>query len=263
MKRRKFLSVGTTGVITTALIGFPSYLKAQDSGTRVVYNWNEVAGIKGLELSIDHKGVQSLANASADQKRVTLKQIDGIDIGTATYKIVSSRIDFSALKTYKVEIAYQSGAATRNGLFESSTLAFTLLLNAQIELKDPTTGKVYTLEKGEYGSGDEVDCFLTTACVHHQGLSDDGVELNTLRAFREEYMRPKAAGQALLDRYYVDGPVILQAVNEQANPGAYYEHMYQHLVRPSLALIEQGQSAATMAYYRDYVLAIKTHLQLR
>lgn len=263
MKRRKFLSVGSTGILATALVGFPTFIKAQDTGHRVVYSWNEIVGLRGLEMSIDHKGIQSLAYATEDQKRVTLKQIDGIDSHTATYKIIKSTIDFSALKTYDVVIAYQSGADKRDWLFSANQLSFSLLLDAQITLSDPNSDETYNLSKGAYGSGDEVlGCFLTTACVQHKGLSDDGVELNTLRAFREEYMRPTAEGQTLLDRYYVDGPAILQAVEQQANPAEYYEHMYQHLVRPSLALIEHNQKAEAMAYYRDYVLAIKAHLHL-
>lgn len=45
-------------------------------------------------------------------------------------------------------------------------------------------------------------CFITTAMVDHFGLADDGVELTTLRNFRDTYMKSTEQGKKEVEEYY-------------------------------------------------------------
>ncbi|MEM8722550.1 MAG: CFI-box-CTERM domain-containing protein [Cyanobacteria bacterium P01_G01_bin.39] len=56
-------------------------------------------------------------------------------------------------------------------------------------------------------------CFLTTACVKHTGLPDDCFELQILRNFRDDYLASTAEGQALIEQYYKEAPIIVDFIN--------------------------------------------------
>ena len=56
-------------------------------------------------------------------------------------------------------------------------------------------------------------CFLTTACVSYAGLSDDCFELQTLRDFRDNYLASTPVGEALIEEYYEEAPIILDLIN--------------------------------------------------
>lgn len=278
MDRRRFFQLGVGGMVTAATLGFPRYAKAQSyvDTDEQFFKYENPQNSVTYELQLLMAGVRNFATASDDLKQANAWSTQPVlapdepgKTNRTKYRYRISRVQPhpSIDGAYNVTLTClnESGEPTPAGIFFKQDLEVLIVPNSHAIIESPVTGTKYKMIKMEPPEEDFYTvpgCFLTTACVHHKGLADDGVELNTLRAFREEYMRPLSDGQALLDRYYVDGPAILRAVEQQANPGAYYEHMYQHLVRPSLALIEQHQKAEAMAYYRDYVLAIKSHLRL-
>lgn len=55
-------------------------------------------------------------------------------------------------------------------------------------------------------------CYLTTACVEFKGLSDDCTQLQTLRRFRDSYIRSRTDGEQILNRYYTLAPEIVTAI---------------------------------------------------
>lgn len=278
MDRRKFLFRSMGGMVTAVTLGFPSFAKAQSyvDTDEQYFKYENTENKVTYELQILMAGVRNFTTASDDLKQANAWSTQPVlapeepgKTNRTKYRYRISRVQphSSITGAYHVTLTClnASGEPTPAGIFFQQDLEVMIVPNSHAIIESPVTGTTYKMIKMEPPEEyfyDAPDCFLTTACVHHKGLSDDGVELNTLRAFREDYMRTKAEGQGLLDRYYVDGPAILQAIEQQAQPGAYYEHMYQYLVQPSLALIEQNQKAEAMAYYRDYVLAIKSHLRL-
>ena len=52
-------------------------------------------------------------------------------------------------------------------------------------------------------------CFLTTACVLYNRLDDNCYELNTLRKFRDDYIKSLTNGDKYLTEYYINAPIIL------------------------------------------------------
>ncbi|WP_448662226.1 CFI-box-CTERM domain-containing protein [Sphingomonas sp. CJ20] len=100
-------------------------------------------------------------------------------------------------------------------------------------------------------------CFLTTACVTARSLGDDCEELQTLRSFRDGFMRNTPDGPAQIEEYYRIAPHIVEAIDADPQRAAIYDDLYERLVRASIALINGGQHADALAHYRDVVLSLK------
>lgn len=96
-------------------------------------------------------------------------------------------------------------------------------------------------------------CFLTTACVQHKGLADDCYELQTLRHLRESFMRGTEEGDRILAEYRRIAPQIVREIQQAENRTELLDHLYHHLVVPSIQLIEAGKNQDAVDYYEAYV----------
>ena len=74
-------------------------------------------------------------------------------------------------------------------------------------------------------------CFITTACTQAKGLSDDCLELTTLRAFRDEYMMGLAKGREMIKVYYENSPAIVEAINAREDAPQIYDELYEIICR--------------------------------
>ena len=95
-------------------------------------------------------------------------------------------------------------------------------------------------------------CFLTSACVEAKGLSDDCHELTVLRAFRDGYMRSTPDGNADICKYYHIAPAIVEKIKQQPDAVTIFDRIYNELVLPCVALIEDGKLAQAHTQYRLY-----------
>ncbi|MBI2928070.1 MAG: hypothetical protein HYY24_20545 [Verrucomicrobia bacterium] len=92
---------------------------------------------------------------------------------------------------------------------------------------------------GNDSSSSSGGCFLTTACLEHAHLPDDCQELQTMRRFRDEYIRGLPDGATLLEDYYRVAPRIVQRIKSQADPDEAFGHLLVAL-RQAVALVEAG-----------------------
>jgi hypothetical protein len=118
---------------------------------------------------------------------------------------------------------------------------------AQLRLAD---GTVYSMVPDDsLVSG----CFLTTACTAARGLPDDCMELQTLRAFRDNYMKTQASdGPAMIREYYATAPQIVSVINARDDAAEIYDWMYRDLVVPSVRFIQHDQNARALDHYAGY-----------
>jgi hypothetical protein len=100
------------------------------------------------------------------------------------------------------------------------------------------------------------DCFLTSACTHSKQLPDDCYELQTLRNFRDTYMKSSIQGNELVANYYNIAPPIVRKINRLENKNEVYDYIYQTLVLPSLHYIELGEKKKAMEYYKEYTQSL-------
>jgi hypothetical protein len=107
-------------------------------------------------------------------------------------------------------------------------------------------------------SGEKVDladrgCFLTTACTLVRGLSDDCMELQTLRDFRDGYMRIQCReGAALVRQYYAEAPRVVAAIDALDCRRDVYDWMYRDLVLPSVRMVHNGMPAKALDHYGSF-----------
>lgn len=107
--------------------------------------------------------------------------------------------------------------------------------------------------KGSSSSSSSGDgCFFTSALVKHLGKADDCEELTTLRAFRDNYMKSFACGNALVQEYYRIAPAIVKAIDASDKKDEYYNDIYD-TVKKCVDLIKAGDNQNTMKLYVQMV----------
>lgn len=108
-----------------------------------------------------------------------------------------------------------------------------------------------------YKGHETTGCFLTSACVEAEGLSDDCRELTILRNFRDEYLKNLPGGADEIAEYYFIAPQIVSAIRNCSDAKALFHDIYEKVVRPCVEFIEQGMNEAAHQLYRKSVLEMK------
>lgn len=112
------------------------------------------------------------------------------------------------------------------------------------------TKNYLTLRKTREYEG--ASCYLTTCCVVGKGLADDCPELQTLRAFRDEYILGELKNEKLIQEYYRTAPSIVKHIEQQENKQEILDFLFVELVQKSIHLIHNGEKALAMNYYRAF-----------
>ena len=108
-----------------------------------------------------------------------------------------------------------------------------------------------------YKGGSSGGCYLTTACVQYRGLTDDCLELSTLREFRDEYLATTKNGKEEIQEYYMTAPMIVNAINNSGECEAVYEMIYSSIILPCIKLINEGHYEEVHQRYRDMVRTLE------
>jgi len=77
--------------------------------------------------------------------------------------------------------------------------------------------------------GSSGSCFLTTACCGYKGLPDNCLELETLRAFRDGYLKNQEYGPELIKMYYEDAPAIVQMIQSKPDCDTIWQSIYEKI----------------------------------
>ena len=99
-------------------------------------------------------------------------------------------------------------------------------------------------------------CFLTSACVSARGLPDDCYELQTLRNYRNNWLAKVEGGLAAISHYYVVAPKIVAAIDKLADRNDIYEMIYNKMVKPCVAFIEQEKYQDAFELYKGMTLQL-------
>lgn len=91
-------------------------------------------------------------------------------------------------------------------------------------------------------------CFLTTACVHHYGLPDNGYELNTLRSYRDKQLAITKGGKELIRYYYQVSPQIVRHIEEDKDKTYVYEYIYSVVLAACKSIEKQNWNSARAIY---------------
>lgn len=104
-------------------------------------------------------------------------------------------------------------------------------------------------------------CFLTTACVAFAGLPDTCAELQTLRAFRDGYVRQLPDGDALISEYYRVAPSIVRQILGSADRDACLREILTAVQR-AVALIARGDMPGAFDVYVSLVKGLRLRVPI-
>jgi hypothetical protein len=99
-------------------------------------------------------------------------------------------------------------------------------------------------------------CYITTACVTSEGLSDDCHELEVLRDFRDTYVASTSDGATLIHEYYKTAPLIVDQINKRENSGEIYSAIYVE-IKKAVSLIENKMYSTAFEFYCKIVHDLK------
>ena len=102
-------------------------------------------------------------------------------------------------------------------------------------------------------------CFLTTACTSARGLPDDCEELQTLRTFRDGYLRAQPGGEQLIADYYRVAPGLVARIEARHDRDALLDEIYETIC-DCIALIGDGEDEQALDAYRELVLGLQRRL---
>lgn len=108
----------------------------------------------------------------------------------------------------------------------------------------------------------ESACFVTTACCAEFGRPDDGVELTTLRGFRDNWLIRQPGGAEDIALYYRLAPRICAAI--AAHPRGRWElaRVYATGILPCVALIKLGLFRAARHLYQRQIMRLQVRYEV-
>lgn len=113
-------------------------------------------------------------------------------------------------------------------------------------------------DKNKKSSGSSSSgCYLTTACVVSRGLPDDCVELQTLRAFRDNYLAILPNGRTEIDQYYQMAPSVVEAIDKKENCEEIWNQVYTELVAPCVQMIHAQDNEKAHKHYKAYSMELQ------
>ncbi len=103
---------------------------------------------------------------------------------------------------------------------------------------------------------DSSGCFITTAVVKGAGLPDNAHELETLRKFRDSYLKKTQWGRELVEEYYRIAPSIVKAIEKDPDKEKVYKNLLKE-IREIVRDIEENKYSQAVQKYKSMVLKLK------
>lgn len=116
--------------------------------------------------------------------------------------------------------------------------------------------EVYKCEDDRYDRSSS-GCFLTSACTAARGLPDNCHELQTLRNFRDNWLKQQPDGVLLIARYYEIAPRIVAVIDTRDDRLEIYDGIYREMVEPCVALIGQGKYQKALEIYQGVTIELE------
>ncbi len=162
----------------------------------------------------------------------------------------------TAARKLRVDLVDVRGLVTRTSGAVIASMSTTLDGFAEIMSR---RGRLATNIKSRESAGScqRVDCFVTTACCHAVGLSDDCWELRTLRSFRDRVLAERPDGQEHVARYYAVAPGLVETVCADPRGRTLLLKTYALYILPSATAASLGFNRTAFAIYRRAVLSLK------
>jgi hypothetical protein len=265
MDRRHFFA---SSIAIIAASGLPT-AKRKKPGSATIYRTVLLQNTPKqyhYELSVYHEALTNLPAAAEIDKVITMraKYYEKADFAKPTksseFKYIIKSSTFKD-GNYDVKTKFDQKTAGDLKLPDDFPKDITFRINQYVSVKILSKKNVELLTipyPTSSTSDDDMDCFLTTACVHHKKLADDCIELNTLRDLRDNFILRSDEGKDLIANYEMLGPSLVQSINSCENSSEIFEYMYDQLVIPSVEMVKEGKKEEAVDYYRNFVQELTT-----
>jgi hypothetical protein len=129
---------------------------------------------------------------------------------------------------------------------------------SSIAAKTSSNGIVFSALSRNYTTwddGDKCGCFITTAAVQSNEV-DDGDFLNTLRFFRDTYMKSPDRVW-MVERYYQTAPQLVDKIHRMHNSREVFKKIFQEYLSVAVDCIKRGNMEAALTIYEDMYNYVK------
>jgi hypothetical protein len=109
--------------------------------------------------------------------------------------------------------------------------------------------------------GNDLECFLTTACVNYYSLPDNCYELNTLRHYRDTFLVSTPQRKALVKQYYKVAPKIVKLTKKDVDHKRVYQYIYL-CITTACSQIEKNNLLAAKKTYTSLVTTLMRRYNL-
>ncbi|WOC33257.1 MULTISPECIES: CFI-box-CTERM domain-containing protein [Caproicibacterium] len=100
-------------------------------------------------------------------------------------------------------------------------------------------------------------CYITTAVCQSLQKPDSCAELQTLRRFRDDWMRQQPGGSLLIQEYYTFAPSIVAAIDTAPNAAEIYRKLWNAYLLPCVRDAKHRRSARCLRRYTQMVLRLE------
>ena len=114
---------------------------------------------------------------------------------------------------------------------------------------------------GGNDKSDDKRCYLTTTCVYYKGMSDDCIELQILRDYRDNYLKTFEEGRKDVYEYYDVAPDIIKAIGLQPDAKEIWEDIYTNLVCKCVELIKEEKYPEAHSHYKNFVIKLLKYMR--
>lgn len=249
------MSLGQTpGVVTGALgsIG-QSILDSQIEAMSDVSNTISTMNALGQTVTTDANG--NVVNAPTANNAVAS---DNAAMATDAAATNTSAIsDAVSADNASMAVAAANAAASATQSTESDAAAVSAADASAASIGE--SGGAPGMGGDSGGGGGGGGCFLTTAAVLHMNQKDNGKVLNTLREFRDTYMRKNKESSKDIAWYYENAPRIVAALDKRDDADKVYKEMYRDFIKPAYKAIQKGDNEYAYEIYKDGIDFAKKH----
>lgn len=174
----------------------------------------------------------------------------------------------NTIRVYKSEGEWvaKRDTATKGRYFDTQKEAY--LYARDVALNNGLTITVYYPNGGikavinpRNKSDEDENCFITTACIRYYNLPDNCYQLQTLRSFRDKYLKNLKGGNELIQHYYFIAPTLVKLLNLHPDKKNLFRNIFRQ-INFACALIERGENSKARNLYVKVVSNLLKYFQL-
>lgn len=96
-------------------------------------------------------------------------------------------------------------------------------------------------------------CWLSEAVAAAGGMGDNGMELQTLRQFRDTVMMSNPVGQSLAQQYDMIAPIVVEGISARPDAMQIYQQIKGEFIDPAVEAIQAGHTEEALKIYAQMV----------